>query len=748
MKTVAFFICLVGSSFAIPTYPLMYKLGIRGQKNTEKTDFRMILDNSQPTAISQKQHMEKTSAARQNVAVSMVDDPLVANKHETFIASHLSNSSPLQVQDSSSETSEKEHSEPELYLNKDSLLPLQGSHEKEEQALMVSGEPKVKHRTVKRQERSSSKHHRKSGLEGISLQHIGPTLASDIQWSDFVHTTSSKQSTSENFQLGKEKKYSNIASHQGQNGEENPAEDFTLVQEQGAWKYNKKRVAVSENNSESDEDMEEEATAEECSEIGYIDRGQKTHLTIQEDHYENKQNNDNRQSDETLRDSSQPFHITKRQDAGQEEEEKNMQAREEATVSSRITKQDQNIEWQGQKDEERLQDGNQNTTKHEEVVRRKYMEAQSIGNNNDNADNNSDAGGNTDDFNQSQKGPAYQESERIQSNDHGSISAEQQREREEEDGSVVINETDNNQHIDIKHFINVEQDYYSHEPANSDSEEHAKIASLLQNANTMESEDNVKTTDSSHNKRESTSDSSMKVLLFDPCRNFHCKRGKVCHADEQGKLSCVCQDPAACPPTKDYEHICGTDNKTYEGICQLFGMKCQLEGTKMGHQLHLDYIGSCKYIPPCTDYEADQFPLRMRDWLKNILIQYYEHYLDRSGFLSDKQQNKVQKIYQNEKRLMAGDHPIELLLHDFEKNYHMYVYPVHWQFHQLDQHPVDRLLTHSELAPLRASLVPMEYCVTRFFQECDADKDKHVCLKEWCHCFGIKEEDIDENLLF
>ncbi|XP_019343681.1 SPARC-like protein 1 isoform X2 [Alligator mississippiensis] len=625
MKTVAFFICLVGSSFAIPTYPLMYKLGIRGQKNTEKTDFRMILDNSHPTAISQKQHMEKTSAVRQNDAVSMMDDPPVANKHETFIESHLSNSSPLQVQDSSSETSEREHSEPELYLNKDSLLPLQGSHEKEEQVLMVSGEPKMEHRTVKRQERSSNKHHRKSGLERISLQHIGPTLASDIQWSDFVHTMSSKQSSSENFQFGKEKKYSNIASHQDQDGEENPEEDFTLVQEQDAWKYNKKRVAVSENNSESDEDMEEEATAEEWGEIGYIDRGQKTHLIIQEDHYKNKQNNDNRQSDETLRDSSQPFQITKRQDDGQEEEEENIQAREEATVSSRSTKQDQNIEWQGQKAEERLQDGNQNTTKPEEVV---------------------------------------------------------------------------------------------------------------------------KTTDSPHSKRESTSDSSMKVFLFDLCRNFHCKRGKVCHADKQGKLSCVCQDPAACPPTKDYEHICGTDNKTYEGTCQLFGMKCQLEGTKMGHQLHLDYIGSCKYIPPCTDYEADHFPLRMRDWLKNILIQYYEHELDRSGFLSDKQQSKVQKIYQNEKRLMAGDHPIELLLHDFEKNYHMYVYPVHWQFHQLDQPPVDRLLTHSELAPLRASLVPMEYCVTRFFQECDADKDKHVSLKEWCHCFGIKEEDIDENLLF
>lgn len=57
----------------------------------------MILDNSHPTAISQKQHMEKTSAVRQNDAVSMMDDPPVANKHETFIESHLSNSSPLQV---------------------------------------------------------------------------------------------------------------------------------------------------------------------------------------------------------------------------------------------------------------------------------------------------------------------------------------------------------------------------------------------------------------------------------------------------------------------------------------------------------------------------------------------------------------------------------------------------------------------------------------------------------------------------
>ena len=51
---------------------------------------------------------------------------------------------------------------------------------------------------------------------------------------------------------------------------------------------------------------------------------------------------------------------------------------------------------------------------------------------------------------------------------------------------------------------------------------------------------------------------------------------------------------------------------------------------------------------------------------------------------------KVKKIYLDEKRLLAGDHSIDLLLRDFKKNYHMYVYPVHWQFSELDQHPRDR----------------------------------------------------------
>ncbi|KAI2668365.1 SPARC protein [Labeo rohita] len=217
-------------------------------------------------------------------------------------------------------------------------------------------------------------------------------------------------------------------------------------------------------------------------------------------------------------------------------------------------------------------------------------------------------------------------------------------------------------------------------------------------------------------------------LEADPCENFPCKRGKTCKMNDENKPVCVCQEPSECPPSvNDFEHVCGTDNKTYDTSCQLF---------------------ATKFIPPCLESELVQFPLRMRDWLKNVLLQLYEHESMSPGFLTAKQRIRVQKIYESERRLHAGDHPVELLQQDFEKNYNMYIYPVHWQFAQMDQHPSDRFLSHSELAPLRVPLVPMEHCTSVFFQKCDADKDKLVSFKEWCICFGMKEEDMDTNLLF
>ncbi|MCJ8730209.1 hypothetical protein PDJAM_G00181570 [Pangasius djambal] len=230
----------------------------------------------------------------------------------------------------------------------------------------------------------------------------------------------------------------------------------------------------------------------------------------------------------------------------------------------------------------------------------------------------------------------------------------------------------------------------------------------------------------------------------DSCENFHCKRGKTCKLNDKKQPSCVCQEPTDCPSSlSEFDHVCGTDNQTYDSSCQLFAIKCSLEGSKKGHRLHLDYTGSCKFIPPCLKTELIHFPLRMRDWLKNVLLQLYEQ-----DFLTAKQRSRVQKMYENERRLHAGDHPVDLLARDFEKNYNMYIYPVHWQFAQMDQHPSDRVLSHSELAPLRAPLVPMEHCTSVFFHECDADKDKLLSFREWCQCFGIKDEDMDPKLLF
>ncbi|XP_061692035.1 SPARC isoform X2 [Syngnathoides biaculeatus] len=232
-----------------------------------------------------------------------------------------------------------------------------------------------------------------------------------------------------------------------------------------------------------------------------------------------------------------------------------------------------------------------------------------------------------------------------------------------------------------------------------------------------------------------------------PCLQHQCKKGKVCEVDEGNTPLCVCQDPSTCAPAEGpFEHVCGTDNKTYDTSCNFFATKCALEGTKKGHKLHLDYIGACKDIEPCLDNELKQFPLRMRDWLKNVLVTLYERDQD-NDLLTEKQKLRVKKIYENEKRLKAGEHTLDLLAHDFVKNYNMYIFPVHWQFGQLDQHPADGYLTHSELAPLRAPLIPMEHCTTRFFQECDGDGDKYIALEEWAACFGIKEEDVDNELL-
>lgn len=67
---------------------------------------------------------------------------------------------------------------------------------------------------------------------------------------------------------------------------------------------------------------------------------------------------------------------------------------------------------------------------------------------------------------------------------------------------------------------------------------------------------------------------------------------------------------------------------------------CRRTGVKI-QRLKSIYFLLATAIPACTDFEVIQFPLRMRDWLKNILMQLYEPNPEHAGYLNEKQRNKV-----------------------------------------------------------------------------------------------------------
>lgn len=49
-------------------------------------------------------------------------------------------------------------------------------------------------------------------------------------------------------------------------------------------------------------------------------------------------------------------------------------------------------------------------------------------------------------------------------------------------------------------------------------------------------------------------------------------------------------------------------------------------------------------ISPCLDNELNEFPLRMRDWLKNVLVTLYERDED-NNMLNEKQKLRVCELF-------------------------------------------------------------------------------------------------------
>lgn len=654
MKTVHFFLYILGTAAAIPT------------------NARFLSDHSQPTA-------ESLSSVQQAEMLVTPDDTTVPI---------------LRVEDAEND--------------KETTVSLEEQPNNKAEESSVHKSKEENHDQSADQDQSSS---RELGLQ--DQEESKGDLSENLEYTPTEGTLDQKEDMSEPQKKKLPENIDFLAPDVSSTADSNQQESITKTEENQEQliidshpqlnRSSKHSEDVSDQeNQEQDPNIPngEEEGEEEPGEVGTHNDNQEREKDFPQEHSTSKQEEDSTQSDDILEESDQPTQLSKMQkdefeQGHQEQEEDDSSEEMEGEPASKINKHNQDTEWQSQEGKADLEA----TSNPEEMEQKTVSEALPAGPTDD-GDDGPRHSASDDDFIPSK---AFQDAERATSN-YYHIKYEEQRERVHDNENVDTSETGESQE--------------------------------------------AKKAEGSPNEEESSSEGNMRVYHVDSCMNFQCKRGHMCKADQQGKPHCVCQDPMTCPPTKLLDQVCGTDNQTYASSCHLFATKCRLEGTKKGHQLQLDYFGACKSIPACTDFEVTQFPLRMRDWLKNILMQLYEPNPEHAGYLNEKQRNKVKKIYLDEKRLLAGDHSIDLLLRDFKKNYHMYVYPVHWQFSELDQHPMDRVLTHSELAPLRASLVPMEHCITRFFDECDPNKDKHITLKEWGHCFGIKEEDIDENLLF
>lgn len=62
-----------------------------------------------------------------------------------------------------------------------------------------------------------------------------------------------------------------------------------------------------------------------------------------------------------------------------------------------------------------------------------------------------------------------------------------------------------------------------------------------------------------------------------------------------------------------------------------------------------------------------------------------------------------------------------------------------WKFCDLDGHPPDRFVSRHELFPIRAPLLSLEHCIAPFLDDCDADNNHKITLKEWAKCLELEE---------
>lgn len=211
----------------------------------------------------------------------------------------------------------------------------------------------------------------------------------------------------------------------------------------------------------------------------------------------------------------------------------------------------------------------------------------------------------------------------------------------------------------------------------------------------------------------------------DPCLKVRCGAGRVCEVNEKGEGQCVCIPE--CPQETDARRkICSNHNETWSSDCEVYRMRCLCTEdseecqTKKYKHVHVDYYGECREIPKCSEDEMEDFPRRMREWLFNVM-----HDLAQRHELED----PYLELEQEAERDLAKKWSNAVI----------------WKFCELDSHPYDRSVSRHELFPIRAPLLAMEHCIAPFLDKCDADDDHRIGLKEWGHCLGLQDNEIEDK---
>jgi len=213
----------------------------------------------------------------------------------------------------------------------------------------------------------------------------------------------------------------------------------------------------------------------------------------------------------------------------------------------------------------------------------------------------------------------------------------------------------------------------------------------------------------------------------DPCADKRCGPGRECTPTEQGKAKCVCL--TACPTEEDNRRrVCSNYNETWNSDCELYRSRClcdenSVECTNhLNKHLHIEYYGECRDMPACAEQEMADFPRRMRDWLFNVMRE-----------LADRRELSA--------HYLQMEREAERATNESRRS----VVAAVWKWCDLDGHPHDRQVSRHELFPIRAPLMALEHCIAPFLDNCDADNDHRITLKEWGQCLEVPQDEMEEK---